>query len=81
MRLQSLTNTGEVLGQCGRRIQAGSLFLRVRWLDTDLDLPNDAPSPHPKLRQAGALHDTLIATKRLWVTAELGLSPTFRAFA
>jgi hypothetical protein len=25
----------------------------------------DALSPHPKLRQAGALQDTLIATKRL----------------
>jgi hypothetical protein len=27
--------------------------------------PIDALSPHPKLRQAGALQDTLIATKRL----------------
>jgi hypothetical protein len=27
------------LGLCGRRIQAGSLFLGLRWLDTALDLP------------------------------------------
>jgi hypothetical protein len=50
-----------------------AVVLGLRWLETALDLPIDAPSPHPKLRQAGALHDTLISTKRLWVTAELGL--------
>jgi hypothetical protein len=47
-----------------QKIQAGSWFLGLRWLDTALDFPIDALSPHPKLRQAGALQDTLIATKR-----------------
>jgi hypothetical protein len=63
-------------GECGnlkfeilnlnQKIQAGSLFLGLRWLDTALDFSIDALYSHPKLRQAGALHDTLIATKRHW---------------
>jgi hypothetical protein len=48
------------------KIQAEYLFLGVQWLDTALDFPVDALSSHPKLRQAGALQDTLIATKRHW---------------
>jgi hypothetical protein len=48
-----------------QKIPAGSLFLEVRWLDTALDFPIGALSPHPKLRQAGTLQDTLMATKRL----------------
>jgi hypothetical protein len=66
------------------KIQTGSWFLGLRWLDTALDFPIDALYSHPKLRPAGALQDTLIATKRLWVTAQLGPSPTFsrlRVFA
>jgi hypothetical protein len=47
------------------KIQAGSLFLAVRRLDTALDFSHRRAPPHPKLRQAGALHDTLMATKRL----------------
>jgi hypothetical protein len=40
-------------------------FLGLRWLDTALDFPIGALYSHPKLRQAGALQDTLIAKKRL----------------
>jgi hypothetical protein len=47
------------------KIQTGSWFLGLRWLDTALDFPIDALYSHPKLRQAGALQDTLISTKRL----------------
>jgi hypothetical protein len=47
------------------QIQTGSWFLGLRWLDTALDFPIDALYSHPKLRQAGALQDTLIAKKRL----------------
>jgi hypothetical protein len=55
-----------------QKIQAGSWFLGLRWLDTALDFPIDALYSHPKLRQAGALHDTLIAKKRLWQLHNLG---------
>jgi hypothetical protein len=48
-----------------QKIQTGSWFLGLRWLDTALDFPIDALSRHPKLRQAGALQDTLISKKRL----------------
>jgi hypothetical protein len=51
--------------RCAVSFQAGSLFLGLRWLDTALDFPIDALSSHPKLRPAGALQDTLMATKRL----------------
>jgi hypothetical protein len=47
------------------REDSGSFFLGLRWLDTALDFPIDALYSHPKLRQAGALQDTLIPTKRL----------------
>jgi hypothetical protein len=39
------------------KIQTGSWFLGLRWLDTALDFPIDALYSHPKLRQAGALQD------------------------
>jgi hypothetical protein len=55
-----------------QKIQAGSFFLGLRWLDTALDFPIDALYSHPKLRQAGALQDTLIATKRLWQLHNVG---------
>jgi hypothetical protein len=45
--------------------KAGPKFLGVRWMETALDFPIDALYSHPKLRQAGALQDTLVATKRL----------------
>jgi hypothetical protein len=72
-----------------KKIQARSLYLGLRWLDTALDFPIDPLSRHPKLRQAGALQDTLIATKRLgncgaWDTLSLTenlLLPFLRAFA
>jgi hypothetical protein len=51
---------------------AGSLFLGLRWLDTALDFLIDALYSHPKLRQAGALQDTLISTKRFWQLHNLG---------
>jgi hypothetical protein len=47
------------------KIQTGSWYLGLRWLDTALDFPIDALYFHPKLRPAGALQDTLMATKRL----------------
>jgi hypothetical protein len=50
---------------CAVSFQVGSWFLGLRWLDTAWDFPIDALSSHPKLRQAGALQDTLTATKRL----------------
>jgi hypothetical protein len=37
-----------------------------------LDFPIDALYSHPKLRQAGALQDTLMATKRLWQLHNVG---------
>jgi hypothetical protein len=46
-----------------------------------LDFPIDALYSHPKLRQAGALQDTLIATKRLGQLHNLGHPQPFRAFA
>jgi hypothetical protein len=46
--------------------------LGLRWLDTALDFPIDPLSRHPKLRQAGALQDTLMATKRLGQLRNLG---------
>jgi hypothetical protein len=55
-----------------QKIQAGSLFLGLRWLDTALDFLIDALSRHPKLRQAGALQDTLMASKRLGQLHNLG---------
>jgi hypothetical protein len=55
-----------------QKIQAGSWFLGLRWLDTALDFLIDALYSHPKLRQAGALQDTLIAKKRLWQLHNLG---------
>jgi hypothetical protein len=51
--------------RCAVSFQAGSWFLGLRWLDTALDFPIGGRSPHPKLRPAGALQDTLMATKRL----------------
>jgi hypothetical protein len=54
------------------KIQTGSWFLGLRWLDTAWDFPIDALYSHPKLRQAGALHDTLMATKRLGQLLNLG---------
>jgi hypothetical protein len=48
-----------------KKIQTGSFFLGLRWLDTALDFPISALYSHPKLRQAGALQDTLISRKRL----------------
>jgi hypothetical protein len=48
-----------------QKIRTRSWFLGLRWLDTALDFPIDALYSHPKLRQAGALQDTLMATKRL----------------
>jgi hypothetical protein len=68
--VEDLTQTAEVSHAKPRRwiifqkIQTGSWFLGLRWLDTALDFPIDALYSHPKLRQAGALQDTLIATKR-----------------
>jgi hypothetical protein len=55
-----------------QKIQAGSLFLGLRWLDSALDFPIGALYSHPKLRQAGALQDTLMATKRLGQLRNLG---------
>jgi hypothetical protein len=55
-----------------QKIQTGSFFLGLRWLDTALDFPIDALYSHPKLRQAGALQDTLTATKRLGLLLHLG---------
>jgi hypothetical protein len=55
-----------------KKNQTGSWFLAVRWLDTALDFPIDALYSHPKLRQAGALQDTFMATKRLWQLHNVG---------
>jgi hypothetical protein len=55
-----------------QKIQAGSLFFGLRWLDTALDFPIDALYSHPKLCPAGALQDTLMATKRLGQLHNLG---------
>jgi hypothetical protein len=51
--------------RCAVSFQVGSWFLGLRWLDTALDFSISALYSHPKLRQAGALQDTLMATKRL----------------
>jgi hypothetical protein len=64
-----------------QKIQTGSLFLGLRWLDTALDFPIDALYSHPKLRQAGALQDTLIypqpfAASRLRVRFQILVSWT-----
>jgi hypothetical protein len=48
-----------------RRPKTRLFLLGLRWLDTALDFPISALSRHPKLRQAGAPHDTLTAPKRL----------------
>jgi hypothetical protein len=58
------------------------LVLGLRWLDTALDFPIDALSSHPKLRQAGALQDTLMATKRLGqLRKSIPNPPRLRVFA
>jgi hypothetical protein len=71
------------------KIQNGSWFLGLRWLDTAWDFPIDALYSHPKLRQSGALQDTLISKKNVlgncttWareLTENLFL-PLLRAFA
>jgi hypothetical protein len=54
------------------KIQTGSWFLGLRWLDTALDFPTGALYSHPKLRPAGALQVTLMATKRLGQLHNLG---------
>jgi hypothetical protein len=59
-------------GDHSQKIQTGSWFLGLRWLDTALDFPIDALYSHPKLRQAGALQDTPIASKRLGQLHNLG---------
>jgi hypothetical protein len=68
-----------------QKIQAGSWFLGLRWLDTALDFPINALYSHPKLRQAGALQDTLMATKRLGLLRDSTPNPftpsRLRAFA
>jgi hypothetical protein len=55
------------------KIQAGSLFLGLRWLDTALDFPStrSTPSQAPSSRSTpGHPH----GNKTSWATAELGLS-------
>jgi hypothetical protein len=63
-----------------QKIQAGALFLGVRRLDTALDFSISAldtiqSSLKPEHSRTPSLQKTS------WATAELGQSPTFRAFA
>jgi hypothetical protein len=77
---QTLILAGGRVGQYGRRIQAGSLFLGLRWLDTALDLPSTrlTRSKAP-LSRSTPRHPHFNQTS--WVTANLGDPQPFAPFA